>query len=179
MTGVTPEREPYTKNTTKITDINIINHPYENARDRIFSTLPDEDGLKEQVHFDSMKTELTEAEKGVADDILGIMTEIMSVDCETVRIGRADIPLTFVRDRVSKITQVHIRYVIDSFMKNASEVTNVRAYLLTMLYNAPNTMNAYNQSCKNAKNRFNNFEERDYDFDEIEKELLASNYRSS
>jgi hypothetical protein len=42
-----------------------------------------------------------------------------------------------------KLEYSHIQYVIDSLDKNASEIRNIKQYLLATLYNAPLTISNY------------------------------------
>lgn len=43
----------------------------------------------------------------------------------------------FIQDRAAAFTYDHVGYVIDSYMKQTGEIYNVRAYLLTSVFNAP------------------------------------------
>ena len=45
-----------------------------------------------------------------------------------------------------KLDMSHIQYVIDCMAENATKVRNIKNYLLTALYNAPNTIGNYYQS---------------------------------
>ena len=40
----------------------------------------------------------------------------------------------------------HLEYVFDCLRKNTTKIRNIRAYLLTALYNAPATINNYYQA---------------------------------
>ena len=42
-----------------------------------------------------------------------------------------------------KLTAEHICYVVDCFQENTTNVRNVKQYLLTAIYNAPLTIDAY------------------------------------
>ena len=46
----------------------------------------------------------------------------------------------------TKLEAEHVRYVIDCLKKNTTQVDNIRAYLLTALYNAPETIENYYQA---------------------------------
>ena len=62
---------------------------------------------------------------------------------ETIRINGEDIPVAVIKSRYLKLNDSHIEYVIDSMEKNPSDIRNIRAYLLTALYNAPVTIDNY------------------------------------
>lgn len=52
-------------------------------------------------------------------------------------------PHEVVKSRFLKLDSSHIDYVLTSLKKNTSEVRNIRAYLITALYNAPTTIDGY------------------------------------
>ena len=60
-----------------------------------------------------------------------------------IRIGGEDFPKEIVKSRLLKLDSSHIEYVISSLRENTTKVRNIRAYLLTSLYNAPTTINSY------------------------------------
>ena len=61
-------------------------------------------------------------------------------------IGREDIPTVQVRHRFLMLGRSHLEYVFECLRRNTTEVRNIRAYLLTALYNAPVTMGPYYQA---------------------------------
>ena len=89
-------------------------------------------------------------EKGEGEDVgelIELMVEILMLPDDTVvRIGGADKPVSVVKSRFLKLTYSHIEYVLFSLHRNTSKVTNIRAYLLTTLYNSSMTMNHYYQA---------------------------------
>ena len=60
-----------------------------------------------------------------------------------IRIGGQDFPLEVVKSRLLKLNSEHISYVVSSLKSNTTKVRNIRAYLLTALYNAPTTISSY------------------------------------
>ena len=77
------------------------------------------------------------------DDILDIMVDTVCSSKRMIRIGGEDYPREVVKNRLLKINGEHIGYVIDCLKENTTKVRNIRAYLLTSLYNAPTTINSY------------------------------------
>ena len=51
--------------------------------------------------------------------------------------------LGFSIGKLLKLDSSHIEYVMDSLHQNTTKVRNIRAYLLTALYNAPTTISSY------------------------------------
>ena len=81
------------------------------------------------------------------EDVDELMVEILMMpDDSVVRIGGADKPVSVVKSRFLKLTYSHIEYVLFSLHRNTSKVANIRAYLLTTLYNSSMTMNHYYQA---------------------------------
>ena len=80
------------------------------------------------------------------DEILELMVEAVCSSKEAIRIGGEDMPHALVKSRMLKIDQFHVEYVLDSLSKNTTEVRNIKGYLLTAIYNAPNTIGNYYKS---------------------------------
>ena len=55
----------------------------------------------------------------------------------------SDIPTEAVRARFLQLDSEHIQYVIDALNQTTTKINNIRAYLLTALYNAPVTIGPY------------------------------------
>ena len=90
---------------------------------------------------------LDRREKEDVDELIELMGEILMMpDDSVVRIGGADKPVSVVKSRFLKLTYSHIEYVLFSLHRNTSKVANIRAYLLTTLYNSSMTMNHYYQA---------------------------------
>ena len=86
-------------------------------------------------------------EREDVDELIELMVEILMLpDDSMVRIGGADKPVTVVKSRFLKLTYSHIEYVLFSLHRNTSKVANIKAYLLTTLYNSSMTMNHYYQA---------------------------------
>ena len=78
------------------------------------------------------------------DELVELMVEVMVMpDNSTVRIGGVDKPVAIVKNRFMKVEHGHIEYVVGCLEKNTSKVGNIRAYLLTTLYNSTMTIENY------------------------------------
>ena len=78
--------------------------------------------------------------KDELDELVEIMTECVCSKSPTIRIGKQDIPQELVKSRYLKLTHENIEYVFDSLALNTTKIKNMKAYLMTTLYNAPVTM---------------------------------------
>ncbi len=85
-------------------------------------------------------------EKERIEEIVELLTDICSGEAEFILIGKTKRPGSVVRNRLMKLEYRHICYVLHSLDENSTEIRNIRQYLLTVLYNAPVTMNSYYQA---------------------------------
>lgn len=67
---------------------------------------------------------------------------LMPDEC-TLRIAGAKRPASMVKNRFRKINQLHMEYVLGCLGSNTGKIGNIKAYLLTALYNSTLTMNSY------------------------------------
>ena len=76
------------------------------------------------------------------DELVELMTECA---CATgnIRIHGQEMPAEVVKSRMLKLTSEHIQYVFDCLARTTSKISNIKAYLLTALYNAPATISSY------------------------------------
>jgi len=77
------------------------------------------------------------------DEIVETMLDYICGKRESVKVGGAEYPPEIVKSRLLKLDQFHIEYVIDCIKKNTTKIGNIRAYLLTTLYNAPTTIDHF------------------------------------
>ncbi len=77
------------------------------------------------------------------DETVELMLEVVLSKRPYIRIAGDDFPREVVRSRFLKINSSHVEYVFDCIDNNTTKVGNIKAYLLTALYNAPATMGSY------------------------------------
>lgn len=84
---------------------------------------------------------------GMDPDLIDGYVELMAEVCdsteETVWISKKDVAIDKVRKRFLELDMTHITYVMDCLSQTTSQITNIRAYTLSVLYNAPITMDQY------------------------------------
>ena len=88
----------------------------------------------------------TENWKRPEDEVVGLMADVMCSTQSTVRIGGENIPLPQVQARFYRLDYSLMVYVFECLRRNTTQVRNIRAYLLTTLFNAPLTMNNHYQA---------------------------------
>ncbi|MCM1276751.1 MAG: DUF6017 domain-containing protein, partial [Lachnospiraceae bacterium] len=84
-----------------------------------------------------------QAEKEKADELMEIMLDVVCSNRSTIRVNGEELPQEVVKSRFLKLDSGHIEYVLTALKKNTSDVRNIRAYLITALYNASSTMDSY------------------------------------
>jgi len=78
------------------------------------------------------------------DELVELMVEVMMLpDNGTVRIAGVEKPVAIVKNRFMKLEHGHIEYILTCLGTNTTKVGNIKAYLLTTLYNAPMTISNY------------------------------------
>ena len=77
------------------------------------------------------------------DCLLELIVDTLCSTSTTMRIGGDILPASAVKERYRQLDAEHIRYVIDGLRQTTTQIRNIRAYLLTTLYNAPLTMGPY------------------------------------
>lgn len=84
-------------------------------------------------------------DKALIDSLVELITGVLLSEKGSVRISGEYIPLSRVKERFRKITMSHIQYVLLCMKETSTAIGNIHAYLLTALYQAPETMAFYYQ----------------------------------
>ena len=95
--------------------------------------------IRENIEYDCFE----ENEQEKVDELVEIMLDVVCSSQSTVRVHGEDLPHEVVKSRFLKLNHEHIEYVLLSLKRNTSDVKNIRAYLITTLYNAPTTIDSY------------------------------------
>lgn len=77
------------------------------------------------------------------DEIVDLMVETLCSARPTISVAGDNLPASLVKERLLKITSQHIEYVMNSLKANTTPVRNIKRYLLTVLFNAPATIDNY------------------------------------
>ena len=96
------------------------------------------DIIRENIEYDCFSED-----KARVDELVEIMLDVVCSAKSTTRVNGEEIPTGTVKSRFLKLTHEHIEYVLTALGNNTSDVRNIRAYLITALYNAPITMDSY------------------------------------
>lgn len=95
--------------------------------------------IQENIEYDCF--DKWEQEK--VDELVEIMLDVVCSTKSTIRVNGEEVPKEVVKSRFLKLTHEHIEYVLFALNQNTSDVKNIKAYLITALYNAPATKDAF------------------------------------
>lgn len=98
--------------------------------------------VKTNISYDALKHDLGN-NGSVLDEIVGLVVEVLCSKKESIRIAGDQLPANLVKSQFLKLNMGHIRYVLDCMRRNTSDIHNIKQYLLTSLFNAPNTISSF------------------------------------
>lgn len=145
-------------NNNNYTDLNYIN-PINQSMQKEPCKEPDWDGIDMMDHTDNYRKIIKkniEYEKHMSDsweyvdadkpdprlfeELYELICEIVCVKQQSIKINGVDYPYELVKSRFLNLNSSHLEYVMESLQKTSTKIANIRAYLLTALFNAPATM---------------------------------------
>lgn len=83
--------------------------------------------------------------KALYEELFEVICEVVCVKRTTIRIAGEDYPYELVKSKFLKLNSGHLEYVIGCMHDTNTKISNIKAYMVTALYNAPSTMNHYYQ----------------------------------
>ena len=96
--------------------------------------------VKVNIEYEHLRQELPYDD---VESLLELIVDVLNSTASTIRIGGEVLPVDAVRRRFHQLDSEHIKYIIDSMSQTTTKINNIRAYLLTALYNAPITIGPY------------------------------------
>lgn len=119
-------------------------HPYPSGPPGRWMDRNDEQSaVKEAVEYGSLCTQYSQED---VDEVVELITDVLCSTRPTLRVGGEELPTAQVKDRFCRLDRGHLEYVFDCLRNNTTQVRNIRAYLMTALYNAPVTISSYYQA---------------------------------
>ena len=99
--------------------------------------------VKENISYETLYSNLPIMQRRMLDEMVELMVEVLAVNRKVLRIGGTDYPYQLVKNRFLCIGQDHVEYVLHCLEQTASRIGNIKAYILTSLFNATATMDTY------------------------------------
>ena len=98
--------------------------------------------MKKRIGYDALINDRP-YEKNAIDEILEIIVEVMTCTKETIRVNQEEKPAQIVKSIYWKLDMECVLYVLESLIGSGQKAHNIRAVMITALYNAPMTVNTY------------------------------------
>lgn len=130
---ITQERNTLSKNNQSINLDGMDRMDERNRYEEIIRQNLDYDILCQDPKFDNDRFQ----------EMIDIMLDAVCSTAPTIRVNGEDMPQQVVKSRFLKLNSSHIEYVLEAMNKNPSDIRNIRAYILTALYNASLTIDNY------------------------------------
>lgn len=99
--------------------------------------------IRENISYDIMMSDRKWVDREMYDELYQLICDVVCVPRKTIRIAGEDYPYNLVKSKFLKLNSQHLEYVIGCMKNNTTKVSNIKAYLTTALYNAPNTISHY------------------------------------
>lgn len=98
------------------------------------------DMIKTNIEYDIICSQYN---KSWLDEIVAIMVDTVCSKAPTIRINKQDYPVEVVKSKFLKINAEHIEYIDMALKQNTSDVRNIRAFLITTIFRADETMDNF------------------------------------
>ena len=101
--------------------------------------------IKQNIEYEHHMKYDKRQDRDLYEELFEVICEVVCVKRKTVRIAGEDYPYELVKSKFLKLNSGHLEYVIGCMHDTVTKITNIKAYMVTALYNAPSTMNHYYQ----------------------------------
>ncbi len=132
-------------NNTDLSQTNPIYQSCDDGMDGTDEVLTYMELIKDNLEYDYHMKYDSSNDRELFENIYDLVCDVVCVKRKTIRIGGEDYPYELVKSRFLKLNHSHIEYVRGRLQETTTKITNIRAYLLTTLYNAPATISHFYQ----------------------------------
>ena len=101
--------------------------------------------VKENLEYDCFMQDRKWKDRALYEELFQLICDVVCVERKSIRIEGQEYPYEVVKARFLKLNSLHLLYVIQCMQNSTSKIGNIKGYMLTALYNAPNTMKHYYQ----------------------------------
>ena len=101
--------------------------------------------IKENISYNHHMQYDSYGEKELYDELFQVICEVVCVRRPIIRVAGEEYPYELVKSRFLKLKSSHLEYVIDCMKNTTTKITNIKAYMITALYNATTTINHFYQ----------------------------------
>ena len=96
--------------------------------------------IKENISYDINMQTLPFYEAESFNQLFSLICDVVTIPHEKIKINKTYVPYPIVQSRFLQLNDFHLKYVIDCMANTTSSITDIRSYLITALYNSPNTI---------------------------------------
>ena len=101
--------------------------------------------IKENIEYEHHMKYDDWQNKALYEELFEVICEVVCVKRTTIRIAGEDYPYELVKSKFLKLNSGHLEYVIGCMHDTNTKITNIKAYMVTALYNSQSTINHYYQ----------------------------------
>lgn len=101
--------------------------------------------IKENISYDHHMHYDGYGKRELYDELFQVICEVVCVKRPTIRVAGEEYPYELVKSRFLKLESSHLEYVIGCMQNTTTKITNIKAYMVTALYNAPTTISHFYQ----------------------------------
>ena len=101
--------------------------------------------IKENISYEHHMKYDKYGQREIYDELFEVICEVVCVKRQTIRVAGEEYPYELVKARFLKLNSSHLEYVIGCMKETTTKITNIKAYMVTALYNAPTTINHFYQ----------------------------------
>ena len=101
--------------------------------------------IKENISYEHHMKYDKYGQRELYDELFEVICEVVCVKRQTILVAGEEYPYELVKSRFLKLNSCHLEYVIGCMKETTTKITNIKAYMVTALYNAPTTINHFYQ----------------------------------
>ena len=98
--------------------------------------------VKDNIEYDILLQKFP-TKHAMIDEIVNLMVEVLCSKRETITIASDTHPIEQVKERFKSVDSGHIEYILECMDKTTTDIRNINQYLLSVIFNAPQTMDNY------------------------------------
>lgn len=119
------------------------------TQDRLIDPIDETDTymqiIKNNIQYDYHMQHDNSELKELIDELYNVICEVVCVKRKSIKISGVDYPFNLVKAKFLKLNDSHLLYVIECMQRTTTEIGNIKAYMITALYNASSTMSHFYQ----------------------------------
>ena len=104
--------------------------------------------VKDNIEYDILLQKFP-TKHAMIDEIVNLMIEVLCSKRETITIASDTHPIEQVKERFKSVDSVHVEYILECLDNNTTKIFNIKKYLLSVIFNAPQTMDNYYNAAVN------------------------------